>query len=74
MTLAEPQPHATETRMAASLLYPGTPRWVKASVTVVGVLVLLAVFLMLAGGGHHGPGRHMPSGDAGGHKSPEGGH
>lgn len=52
--------------------YPGTPRWVKVSGIVVGVLVLLAVILMLAGGGpvRHGPGRHIPSGDRGGETPP----
>jgi hypothetical protein len=45
--------------------YPGTPRWVKLSGIVTLVLVLLAVIVMLATGGNHGPGRHLPSGDAG---------
>jgi ABC-type transporter Mla subunit MlaD len=65
--------------------YPGTPRWVKVFgiiVVVVVVVVLLVVGLMFIGG-EHGPGRHTPSGDAGGqvaassimedHVSPEGG-
>lgn len=54
--------------MAGPPPYPGTPRWVKVSGIVVGVLVLLAVILMLAGGGpgRHGPGRHIPSGGAAG--------
>ena len=44
--------------------YPGTPRWVKVSGIVIGVLVLIAAIMMLAGvGGQHGPGRHMRSGD-----------
>jgi hypothetical protein len=45
--------------------YPGTPRWVK----VLGIIVLLLVLLIVARifiGGEHGPGRHTPSGDAGG--------
>jgi hypothetical protein len=51
-------------------VYPGTPRWVKVSGVVVLVLVLLFVITMFAGGGRHGPGRHMPSGGAGGYTSP----
>jgi hypothetical protein len=55
--------------------YPGTPRWVKLSGIVIGVLVLLVVIMVLTGvGGPHGPGRHAPSGDAAGHVSPEVGH
>lgn len=50
--------------------YPGTPRWVKVSAIVVLVLALLLVIVMFAGGGNHGPGRHMPSGGAGGYRSP----
>ncbi len=62
--------------------YPGTPRWVKVFGIIVIVVVLLAVVGMLIGG-EHGPGRHTPSGDAGGqappssvmeaHQTPEGG-
>jgi ABC-type transporter Mla subunit MlaD len=61
--------------------YPGTPRWVKVFGIIAIVVVLLVVFMLLTG---HGPGRHMPSGDAGGqvaafsvmeeHALPEGGH
>jgi hypothetical protein len=48
--------------------YPGTPRWVKVFGIVGLVLVLLVVIIMFTGvGGQHGPGRHMPSGDAGDH-------
>ncbi|MDR6224028.1 hypothetical protein [Desmospora profundinema] len=46
--------------------YPGTPRWVKVSGIIVIALVLLLVIIMLFGGGDHGPGRHIPSDDAGG--------
>jgi hypothetical protein len=42
---------------------PRTPRWVKWSVIVVGVLVLLLLSLPLLGV-QHGPGRHLPGGDA----------
>ena len=56
--------------MAGSPFYPGTPRWVKVTGIVVGILVLLAVILMLVTGGRHGPGRHILSGDAGGDTPP----
>ena len=41
--------------------YPGAPRWVKLAAVVAGVFALLIAVLMFAGGGRHGPGRHMPS-------------
>ncbi|MGH2350739.1 MAG: hypothetical protein ACRDJN_03885 [Chloroflexota bacterium] len=50
--------------------YPGTPRWVKVSGIIALVLVLLLLIAAVASGGQHGPMRHMPSGDAGGHTSP----
>jgi hypothetical protein len=50
--------------------YPGMPRWVKVSGIVTLVLALLVVVVMLATGGSHGPGRHLPSGDAGVRTSP----
>ena len=51
--------------------YPGTPRWVKASGMVVGVLILLLAILVFIGvGGPHGPGRHTSSGEAGGQTPP----
>jgi len=49
--------------------YPGTPRWVKVFGIIVIVLVLLVVAMMFIGG-EHGPGRHAPSGDAGGRVPP----
>ena len=50
---------------------PSTPRWVKVFIIVALVLVLLLVIIMFTGiGGEHGPGRHMPSGDAGGDTLP----
>jgi hypothetical protein len=62
--------------------YPGPPRSVKVFGIVVIVVVLLVVAAMFIGG-EHGPGRHTPSGDAGGqvppssvmedHAPPEGG-
>jgi hypothetical protein len=45
------------------------PRWVKVFGIVAAVVILLFVIMLLAGG-NHGPGRHMPSGDAGGYTSP----
>ncbi len=41
---------------------PPTPRWVKVFGIIGIVLVLLFGIIKLAGGGNHGPGRHMPSG------------
>jgi hypothetical protein len=38
-----------------------TPRWVKVSGIIGGVLVLLVVIMLFTG---HGPGRHMPSNNA----------
>lgn len=54
--------------MAETQRYPGTPRWVKISGIVVGILVLVVAIVMFTGvGGPHGPGRHLSSGDASGH-------
>ena len=50
--------------------YPGTPRWVKVFGIIVFIVVLLVVAVMFIGGGEHGPGRHTPSGDAGGQVPP----
>jgi hypothetical protein len=51
--------------------YPGTPRWVKVFGIIALVLTLLVVVIMVTGvGGGHGPGRHMPSGGAGGDTPP----
>jgi hypothetical protein len=53
--------------MAGPPAYPGTPRWVKIVGIIVLVLVLLVGVVLLTGiGGEHGPGRHLPSGAAGG--------
>lgn len=41
---------------------PSMPRWVKVFAIIGIVLVLLFGIVKLAGGGNHGPGRHMPSG------------
>jgi hypothetical protein len=51
--------------------YPGTPFWVKVFGIIIIAVVLLFVILMLTRRpGGHGPGRHMPSGDTGGHIPP----
>ena len=59
----------------------GVPRWVRVFV-IVGVIVIIGfIVLMVAGGGNHGPGRHLRSGDDTaptssftGHPAPAGGH
>lgn len=38
---------------------PATPRWVKVFGMIVLVVLILFVVLKFAGGGRHGPGRHM---------------
>jgi hypothetical protein len=53
--------------MASRPPYHGTPRWVKVFGIIVIVVVLLVVAKMFIGSGEHGPDRHAPSGDAGGH-------
>jgi hypothetical protein len=47
--------------------YPGAPRWVRVFGIIVIVVVLVVVIMLLTG---HGPGRHTPSGDAGGQVLP----
>ena len=50
-----------------------TPRWVMVVGIIVIVLALLVGLLLLTGvGGDHGPGRHLPSGGAGGRTPPSG--
>lgn len=45
---------------------PSTPRWVKVFGIIFIVLVVLAGIILITGiGGEHGPGRHMPSEEAG---------
>ena len=48
--------------------YPGTPRWAKVFGIIALVVILLFVILLFTRG--HGPGRHAPSGDAGGRTPP----
>jgi hypothetical protein len=57
--------------MADRPSYPGTPRWVKVSGIIALVLALLVGIIHFTGAaGTHGPGRHLPSGGAGGHALP----
>lgn len=57
--LAASVPTAENTRV-------GMPRWVKVSLTVLGVLVLAFVLAKVIGvGGEHGPGRHGDGDDSG---------
>ncbi len=50
---------------------PPRPPWVKVSLMVVVGAVALLIIAMALSGGEHGPGRHMPGGDKGGHGTPE---
>ncbi|MGY1949035.1 hypothetical protein [Nocardia asiatica] len=54
----------------------GTPRWVIISAIAVAILAVAVAVVMLAGGGQHGPGRHMPNGNNtdSSHVPPPGGH
>ena len=52
----------------------GTPRWVKVLGIIGLILVLLLAVAMFTGGGDHGPGRHIPSGDTGGDTLPSSGY
>ena len=47
--------------MAENQHYPGTPRWVKTLGKTAAVLAVLAVLLMVFGGGQYGPWRHFSS-------------
>lgn len=42
----------------------GMPRWVKVFGIIGIVVALLIVIVLLVGDGSHGPGRHLPGGDA----------
>ncbi len=68
--LADPVP-GDDTDVGPGRDYPGMPRWVKLAGIIALILILLLVVLMVAGvGGQHGPGRHLPSGGAGGSSPP----
>ena len=51
--------------MARAPDYPGMPSWVKISGIVVALVLLLVIALLMAGGGRHGPNRHISSDAAG---------
>jgi hypothetical protein len=55
------------TRDPANRQKPGTPRWVKAFGIVLMIAIVLAVAVILVGGGQHGPGIHAGADDLGGH-------
>ena len=57
----------------AATAYPGAPRWVKTFGIAVLLVVLLVAAVMVASGGEHGPGRHMPSGGAAAGQTPPAG-
>ena len=42
---------------------PGAPRWVKLFAAGAVVLILLLAIMLFVGGGEHGPGRHVASGE-----------
>ena len=44
---------------------PATPRWVKVAAALAVAAILLAVVVILAGRGNHGPSRHGANGDTG---------
>jgi hypothetical protein len=63
--MAEPSPYSDSNSDTSD--GPRTPRWVKVFVIIALVLVLMVAIMIFTGlGGEHGPGRHLPSGDAGG--------
>lgn len=43
--------------------FAGAPRWVKVFGAIAIVVIALFVILLIAGGGGHGPGRHLPAND-----------
>ena len=50
---------------------PPRPGWVKILGIVLAVIVVAIVVMALAGGGGHGPARHLPrDGDPAGHTPP----
>lgn len=49
-----PRPSTTPDR-------PATPRWVIGLVAAIISAILLAVIVMVVGGGQHGPGTHAPA-------------
>lgn len=72
--MADPPIHPDAGTDAHDFVPTGAPRWVKVSGIIAIVLVVLVLVVMLASGGRHGPGRHLRSGDGGGHRPPAGSH
>lgn len=64
------QTHERTERTLSTNTPPRTPRWVILFGISFIIVALLLVALMLGSGGNHGPGRHMPSGGAGGSTTP----
>jgi hypothetical protein len=50
----------------------GTPRWVKVA-GIIALLVVLLLVIVIVTDGEHGPGRHTPSDNPGGHTAPPSG-
>lgn len=72
--MADPPIHPDAGTDRHDFVPTGAPRWVKVSGLIATVLVVLVLIAMLASGGRHGPGRHLRSGDGGGHLPPAGSH
>lgn len=49
---------------------PKAPRWVKVFAIFTIVVVLIVVVALVAGGGKHGPNRHLPGGGDRTHNPP----
>jgi hypothetical protein len=65
-----PQTHLERNGGSAGSTPPPAPRWVKVFGIIFIVLLLLIGIVLLTG--DHGPGRHAPSGEAGGAPAPAG--
>lgn len=53
---------------------PGTPRWVKAIGVLLVAMAVIALVVMIVGGGQHGPARHTVTENGGPFGSHEVGH
>lgn len=65
--------NGNDTGVVADRSSTGPPRWVKMAGIVAIALVLLLGYMLLFGGGQHGPSQHAPSGDGGGETAPSSG-
>ena len=72
--MVDPPIHSGADTNTDDFVPTGAPRWVKVSGIIAIVLVALVLIVMLASGGRHGPGRHLRSGEGGGHRPPAEGH